>query len=271
MENVSGFASGRTSALEAIASVLSKVNRDEGTSYRLHAEMIDAADLGVPQRRSRAIVVAFRDGRHFEWPVPSHRTRPTRGWDALHDVDEPAKPAASGKWAALLPSIPEGENYLWHTDRGEGRSLFGYRTRFWSFLLKLAKDQPAWTLPAQPGPSAGPFHWENRPLSIKEMLRLQTFPASWKVAGAFRDQVRQVGNATPPLLAEVIGRAIGEQAFGKTYERRPKFGIRRCRYVPAPEPVAAVPQEFLAEEGRHVAHLGTGRGPRPIKMLHAAA
>ncbi|HNI65022.1 MAG TPA: HemK/PrmC family methyltransferase, partial [Pseudomonadales bacterium] len=54
----------------------------------------------------------------------------------------------SGKWADLLPSIPEGMNYLYHTERGEGRPPFGWRRRYWSFLLKLAKARPAWQLVA---------------------------------------------------------------------------------------------------------------------------
>ena len=59
----------------------------------------------------------------------------------------------------LLASIPEGQNYLWHTDRGGGLvgPLFGWRRRYWSFLLKLAKDQPSWTIQAEPGPATGHF------------------------------------------------------------------------------------------------------------------
>ena len=98
--------------------------------------------------------------------------------------------------------------------RRRGLPLFGYRCKFWSFLLKLAKNQPSWTLPANPGPSTGPFHWSNRPLSIREMLRLQTFPASWKLPDVSRvTKVRLVGNATPPLLTEILGRSIGAQLF----------------------------------------------------------
>ena len=113
-----------------------------------------------------------------------------------------------GRWAKLLPSIPEGKNYLWHTDRGGGERLFGWRTKYWSFLLKLAKNQPAWTIPAQPAQNAGPFHWRNRQLRTSEMLRLQTFPSDIFVAGTRAERQRQIGNAVPPLLAEVIGRAI---------------------------------------------------------------
>ena len=80
------------------------------------------------------------------------------------------------KSADLLPAIPEGENYLFHTNRGAGVPLFGWRTRFWNFLFKLAKDRPSWTIQARPGPATGPFHWTNRRLSARELCRLQTFP-----------------------------------------------------------------------------------------------
>ena len=161
--------------------------------------LLDAADYGIPQHRLRAVIVITRDGERFTWPRATNRYQPLCAWDAIGTLvsDEPL-PEPVGSWADLLPSIPEGQNYLWHTSRGGGRPLFGYRTRFWSFLLKLAKDQPSWTLPVQPGPSTGPFHWDNRPLTITEMLRLQSFDADWLVDGLYRERVRQVGNATPP-------------------------------------------------------------------------
>ena len=85
----------------------------------------------------------------------------------------------------LLPSIPEGENYLWHTNRGGGLQLFGWRTRYWSFLLKLAKSLPSWTIQAQPASAIGPFHWRSRKLTTREMCRLQT-PTAQLVEAAKR-------------------------------------------------------------------------------------
>ena len=52
-------------------------------------------------------------------------------WDALGNLPErPNDPtlAMTGKWADLLPSILEGENYLWHTPHGGGKPLFGWLT-----------------------------------------------------------------------------------------------------------------------------------------------
>ena len=190
-----------------------------------------------------------------------------RAWDALIRVSNSHAPLPrlSGKWASLLPSIPEGKNYQWHTEAGGGVPLFGFRTRFWSFLLKLAKDKPAWTLQAQPGPATGPFHWHNRPLTIKERLRLQSFPANWKVSGNYRQQAHQIGNATPPLLAEVIGRAIGEQFFKLRYEAHPNLRIERQAEIPPPESICVVPQEYRHLEGIHPAHPGVGKGPQARK------
>ncbi|MET8412908.1 DNA cytosine methyltransferase [Streptomyces sp. NPDC005195] len=195
--NVEGFLRGRDNASEVIEEGLAGVNDRHGTSYQLVAQVVDAANFGVPQHRRRAIGIAYRDGAEVHLPEATHADNPMRAWDVLWDLEENEKPPATGQWAALLPSIPEGGNYLYLTARGDGEELFGWRTRYWSFLLKLAKDRPSWTLPASPGPSTGPFHWDNRPLSVREQMRLQTFPDEWRIEHPFRAGRRMVGNATP--------------------------------------------------------------------------
>jgi len=264
MENVPGFVAGPRSVASVVAEAFETINRRTGSNYLVSSAVLDAADFGVPQRRRRAIVVAVRDGAEMTWPEPTHADEPTRAWDALHDLtEEDDVPKAGGKWAQLLPTIPEGSNYLWHTSRGAGLPLFGYRTRYWSFLLKLAKDQPSWTLPAQPGPSVGPFHWDNRPLSTTEALRLQSFPADWIVEGTRREQVRQVGNATPPLLAEVIGRALLPLVGQKSTNEPLVLGLARQATVPGASHPQPVPRQFQRLIGTHPDHPGAGAGPQP--------
>lgn len=262
LENVRGFVQGKTSAVSHIESRLREV--DPG--YVVQHAVLDAVDFGVPQRRSRAIVVATRTGRRFEWPEPRERRV---AWDAVADLGSQVElPRATGAWADLLPSIPEGQNYLFHTDRGDGLPMFGYRTRYWSFLLKLAKSEPSWTLPAQPGPATGPFHWDNRPLSVAELLRLQSFPADWKVEGPRRtDQVRQIGNATPPLLAELLGRSVARHIEPDLrFPDPPALDVPAARPIPKPRKVERVTDpRYLGLIGQHVAHPGHGRGPGALR------
>lgn len=260
-ENVSGFVQGPRSAMAYLNEEFSSINREEGVKYRLHVRILNAADYGVPQNRRRAIVVALRDGGDFSWPEKTHTGSPRTAWDALWDVRLRSKPVARGKWAELLPLIPEGRNYLWLTSRGGGPELFGYRTKYWNFLLKLAHDQPSWTLPASPGPSTGPFHWENRPLAVEEQLRIQGFPDGWRIAGSHREQTVQVGNATPALLAELLGMAIrrslaGVKSGDPSLMRQPATATRR-----PVAPVAEVPPRFVDLIGTKSAHAGEGLGP----------
>lgn len=278
LENVYGLAyKGKDEGLERILEGLRKINREVGTNYRPFWQVIDAASYGVPQHRERVFIVASRDGRAFEFPAATHgnvedlfqRTKlePYRTtWDALGDLPEdPNDPAlkTTGKWADLLPSIPEGQNYLWHTPRGNGRPLFGWRTRYWSFLLKLAKDRPSWTLQAQPGPATGPFHWRNRKLSAQEMCRLQTFPDGLAFDCGRAEIQKMLGNAVPSLVAEVLAREIRAQLLDKPLRtKKLKLLPPRRKAMPKAERVAAVPRKYLPLEGEHMAHPGTGLGNR---------
>jgi DNA (cytosine-5)-methyltransferase 1 len=268
IENVQGFASGKNNAVKKLKKSLRQINEANGTKYRLYHWVVDAAAYGVPQKRKRAILIAFRNGLKFRFPAPTTPHEPVTSWEAFRQLTCINRvPKRPNHWGRLLPSIPEGQNYLWHTRHGGGLSLFGYRTRFWSFLLKLAKNQPAWTISAHPGPYTGPFHWENRPLTKSELLRLQSFPASWQVKGTRKAQVRQIGNATPPLLAEIIGRAIAIQLLEKRYSDGPKLAIpRTSKNIPNAERVAAVPKRFQKFIKARPDHPGTGRGPCPISI-----
>ncbi|MCY4509889.1 MAG: DNA cytosine methyltransferase [Acidobacteria bacterium] len=270
IENVPGFVKGERSALSLVRERLAAVNERCGTRYRLSHRVLNVADYGIPQRRRRAIVVALRDGAGFAWPAATHHDRPVRAWDALRNTRPVTAPTPSGRFANLLASVPEGENYQYFTEQGDGPDLFGYRRRFWSFLLKLAKDEPAWTVPANPGPATGPFHWESRPLAPEEVLRLQSFPRSWRLDGGHREQIRQAGNATPPLLAEILGRALAVQLVGAHFLGRPTLTIRRSARVPPPAPVSPVASEYLSLAGRHDPHPGPGRGPSPRRETTVA-
>lgn len=270
IENVPEFAgNGPRSALSFLRGGFRAIERENGVSYVLDSRILNAADFGVPQNRRRAVVIATRTDREFHFPGETHKGCPMTAWDALWDAPPEDKPMMSGKWADLLPSVPEGMNYMHFTDRGDGPHLFGYRTRYWSFLLKLCRDRPSWTLPASPGPATGPFHWDSRPLSVREGMRIQSFPDSWQLVGDYREQWQQIGNATPPLLAEIVGRAVRLHCEGEDATTKPTLLRDRGPTVsPAPE-VVSVPERYLRLRGEHPAHPGAGRGPGRLGALRS--
>jgi DNA (cytosine-5)-methyltransferase 1 len=281
MENVAGLAfKGKDEGLRLIQSTLESINRTCGTGYRASLLVLNAADLGVPQARERAFLIGARDGTPFGSIVATHGVpgddtqgqllpdRPAEpfhtAWDAIGDLTDDDSPELRlrGKWADLLPSVPEGANYLYFTERGGGPPLFGWRRRYWNFLLKLAKDQPSWTLTAQPGPATGPFHWHNRRLSARELCRLQTMPDGYVVLGSLGSVQRQVGNAVPSALAELLALAIRKRLLADSTlsEAKPSLLPKRRMPVPPPERVTPVPGKYLHLRGTHSAHPGTGKG-----------
>ncbi len=269
LENVDGLSyRNKEEAIRSIKRRLRAINKKWGTAYRMSIMGLDAADYGVPQKRQRKFLVIDRDGRAFEEPKPTHGAEEpyTTAWDAIGDLegfDQDLKPR--GKWAGLLSCVPEGSNYQWFTDRGGGPRLFGYRTKYWSFLLKLAKDRPSWTISATNGPATGPFHWANRMLSERELCRIQTFPDNYEIVGSLREVRRQVGNAVPPLLAEIVGRSIRAQLLGGPETEEPlQHSVRRRSGRTGPEPPKRLPKRYRKYVGTHDPHPGTGKGPRAL-------
>jgi DNA (cytosine-5)-methyltransferase 1 len=287
LENVPGLRyRGKSEGIEVIREAVAEINAAEGTRYSISVETLSAAKYGVPQLRERVFVVGSRDGREFRFPnathtLPGEATQrsgllPFRtAWDALGDLPENPNDEElrmTGKWAELLPTIPEGENYLWHTDRGGGRPLFGWRRRYWSFMLKLSKRLPSWTIQAQPGPATGPFHWRNRKLSAVELGRLQTFPDGIHYECRRADAQRLIGNAVPSALAEVLAGEMAHQFLRiEANGALPSLLPPRRDRVPEPEPLAPIPSSYAKFIGEHDEHPGTGRGRRAKERKFATA
>ncbi|WP_082475187.1 DNA cytosine methyltransferase [Frigoribacterium sp. Leaf263] len=224
----------RVFLLENVAGMSFKVHREtldyilataESLGYSCDFKVLNAADYGVPQVRQRFFIVGTLEGE-FDWPQPSH-VNPTElehsgriPWvsagEVISDLDTDENAAdighvAGGKHRDLLELIPPGDNYLFLTaKRGYSDPKFEWRSRYWSFLLKLSPEMPSWTIQARRSNNMGPLHWRNRILRIEEVKRLQTFPDTWYLHGNVERQWRQVGNAVPPLLAKSLAQQIME-------------------------------------------------------------
>jgi len=210
----------------------------ERAGYSFDMSVLVAADYGVPQLRQRLLCVGIRGDvldvppvfYKFPWPAPSHsgphETRKrydtslpphiTVG-EALRGLDDEINPpepeeVVHGTFEKELRGVPPGENYLfWTAHRGHPEPRFQWRTRYWTFLLKLHPERPAPTIQGQPGPWVGPFHWDNRRLRVGELKRLMTFPDEFVICGSRVDQQLQLGNAVPPQLGQVVAQRIAEE------------------------------------------------------------
>jgi DNA (cytosine-5)-methyltransferase 1 len=221
LENVYALTYNNKASRPAYQRLLREIT-DAGYVYQ--AKVLNAADYGVPQARPRLFVIGVpRGARMPELPEPSHTgTWERRGssagstphitaGDALAGlVCEPEpEEMLRGQYAGLLPDIPPGGNYLHYTaQRGHPEPQFVWRSRYWSFLLKLSPQRPSPTIQAQPGPNVGPFHWENRRLRVDEVKRLFTFPDEFELIGSRASIQAQLGNAVPPRLAHKVAARV---------------------------------------------------------------
>ena len=221
MENVAGFASLDEGSF--VKRVIAELN---GLGYaNVEHRILDAADYGVPQHRKRFVLIANRTGHIIPWPKVKFFATP-KDWqksyrtvgEAINDL---ADDASAARMTCHVPMnhkplcveryalIPEGGRL--DVEALPARLRKGYRTdvikNFSHVFRRLHRDRPSITI--VPGHNALPIHpWLNRGLTVREAARLQTFPDDIEFKGARENQCIQVGNAFPPMLAELIANNI---------------------------------------------------------------
>lgn len=200
--------------------------------------ILNAAEFGIPQRRSRLFVVASLHGKSVSAPKPTKILR-TSVRDAISDLpvlrngasmDElPYRTATSSVYASLLrkdltkcsnhvvsmnaPTIlerfkhvPQGGN--WEDIPAHLMQNYKDRSRCHTGIYhRLRYDEPSVVI--------GNFRknmlihpTQTRGLSVREAARLQSFPDDFAFTGSIGFQQQQVGNAVPPLLAKVVFDAL---------------------------------------------------------------
>jgi DNA (cytosine-5)-methyltransferase 1 len=192
----------------------------ESAGYKISFRILDAADYGVPQQRERLIIVGARND-YFAFPCPTHgpdslNQHPyyTSGL-AVRGAEGTKLEPVRGRYGHLLRDIPPGLNYSFYTEKmGHPSPIFSWRSKFSDLLYKADPDMPVRTIKAQGGQYTGPFHWENRPFSIEELKRLQTFPDDYDVIGGRQVAIQQIGNSVPPQFGRILAISILHQLFG---------------------------------------------------------
>lgn len=201
--------------------------RAKELGYNISYKVVNCANYGIPQTRKRFFCVGYTKGLpEFEFPSETHadpsKNLNKQPWVTCGDVisdfdnitDEEKLQRPGTKDYDLLAEIPAGENYLYFTEKkGHPNPKFKWKSRYWTFLLKLSPDRPSWTIQASFSTNQGPFHWKNRFLRIEELKRLQTFPDDYILLGSMKEQWRQIGNAVPIDMAFILANKIKEVYF----------------------------------------------------------
>ena len=187
--------------------------------YSIGADVLNAVDYGVPQKRGRAFVVATRTGRFFEARrvAAGHRNL-VEAWNGL-----PAEPDGENFHVAPVPTelalnriraLPYGgdkRDILRLAPELAAPSWFQYPNALTDVWGRMRWEEPSNTLrTCFQNPSKGRYiHPEQqRVLTVREGARLQTIPDTWSFVGARTRIVRQIGNAVPPLLGRSIARGV---------------------------------------------------------------
>ena len=208
------------------------LGRLEVVGYKLDYRPIKLAKYGIPQSRRRLVLVASRHGP-IRLPEETHGPgTPNERYDTVRD------------WISHLPPIQAGEEHgevsnhraanLSARNRARVKSTpEGGGHRDWPDELKLdchkgfsgysdVYGRMSWDAPASGlttrciSYSNGRFGHpdQDRAISVREAACLQTFPEDFVFNGGMGSMARQIGNAVPVRLAELVGRAFMEHLKG---------------------------------------------------------
>jgi DNA (cytosine-5)-methyltransferase 1 len=162
--------------------------------YNVHAKVLNALDYGVCQRRERTFIVGFQDDVPFAFPEPSAQ-RPT-----LAEILEPDDAVSPSLWASeairekrLARAARQGlETFrpsIWHENLAGQIGIFGY-----SCALRANASYNYMLV-----------NGERRPTG-RELLRLQGFPDSFKIAVKHTAIRKQAGNSVAvPVIRALAG------------------------------------------------------------------
>jgi len=202
-----------------------------GLRYNVSAQVVDMADLGVPQHRERLIVLGIRRDlsvRPPSIPTPSAERHVTvaEALDAKpipDDAPNHERNLDSPEVVERLRLIPPGSNYEIIPD-GHPLAVRGLISHVYR---RLDPNEPAYTMIANGGGGThGYHHREPRRLSNREKARLQSFPdnfvfehgtdsaSRYSARSAYPRVRKQIGNAVPPVAARVIVDAVADTLRG---------------------------------------------------------
>lgn len=222
--------------------------------YHMKADLLRAADYGVPQLRKRMFFLGWLDGLvEPKFPTPSS-AKPVTVADAIFDLPPLEASETKTKYesepttayqrarrkdctvlhnheaanhadslVAVLKHIPDGGNRKSIPDALQPKS--GFHNSY----ARLASWKPAIAVTSnmrKPSSARATHPEQHRGLTVREGLRLQSFDDDFVILGSRTSQYLQVGNAVPPLL----GFAVGMEVL-KAFRANTEEAVRKARFL----------------------------------------
>lgn len=211
--------------------------------YRVIADVLNAANFGVPQRRERVVFVGFRADQGIEWSFPDEdhsydallwsQCRTEEYWER-HRVPRQYRTLDAAIYARGMALRSKPKEKPWRTTRDAIGDLpdpelhpvkakqhpnhkFQSGARSYPGHTGSPLDEPAKTLKAGVHGVPGGENMLLRPdgtvryFTVRESARLQTFPNDYLFHGSWSETMRQLGNAVPIEFAHRIARDVARR------------------------------------------------------------
>jgi DNA (cytosine-5)-methyltransferase 1 len=209
IENVKGLITHNKG--DTIKEVLKIIDKND--LYNIQFKLLNAFDYQVPQKRERVFIIGTLKSLNINFTFPDKIPTKVLLKDILHNVPPSSGSKYPEKKIELFKQIPQGgcwvnlpedkqKEYLGNSYNSGG----GKR----GILHRLSMEKPSLTLLCSPSQKQTErcHPLEERPLTIREYARIQTFDDSYEFVGSLSSVYKQIGNAVPVKLAEHIGTSL---------------------------------------------------------------
>lgn len=208
----------------------------EKIGYKVSCGVLCAADFGVPQDRRRAVFLGQKEKLEISLPKPKNIRTTIK--EAIYDL--PFIGSGSGEEVSFYDKqsfsdyqklMRNNSNVLYNhvatkhnalalkrlsmIPKGAGKEVLPLEERTKSIYSgtwsRMLEDDISVTITTRyDTPSSGRFTHPilDRCITTREAARIQSFPDTFRFYGSKTSQMKQVGNAVPPLLAKAIAEQI---------------------------------------------------------------